>query len=336
LVTACLSDAAKSKIHNEYKRRIADGSIMHPNGGFDPRYYPGEVLASVMAIAQDTGDQNMMNWAVSQLELLRKQLEADNGFLIWPDQILGQPTFGELDQARLVISMALIYRGTGNATAKYNANLAFAALERLPLTDVKSSKTGISYRLPFWAYHDIANPTAISGRALDPNHEAVLVATYTVMGRFVIDDSARAAMALSKANSYLSAALDLAGSDKCLPLADTPEYRDVCDTRYNGYWGFMLELGVRHGAPNHAIRAIDGQFAYARPAILAFETRRTYPTIVSGPYPDPVEPLLWMPSAARNLSAAEFHSLVLKTNEMIVGDAPSSWPSGNLYPRFYE
>jgi hypothetical protein len=289
-----------------------------------------------MAIAQEMGDQIMMNWAVGQLDLLRKRFEADSWFLIWPDQISGQPTFGELDQARLVISMALIYRGTGNAIAKEIAVSTFTALERLPLTKVTSSKTGRSYRLPFWAYHDVNNPIAISGRALDPNHEAVLAATYTVMGRYLIDDPAKAAAALSKAGDYLLAALDLAGGDKCLPLADTTEYRDVCDTRYNGYWGFMLELTVRHGASNTAIRAIDDQFAYSRPAIIAFETRRTYPTLVTGPYPDPVEPLLWMPSAARNLSTDEFHALVQRTNEMIVGSTPSGWPRGNLYPKFYE
>lgn len=289
-----------------------------------------------MAIAEDTGDLGMMHWALAELLRIGHQLDANEGYLIWPTQIDNKPTFGELAQSRLVLSLALIYRATGNANAKQYAMIAFAALERLPLINVTSSITGKTYRLPSYVFHDVRNPVAISGRDLDPNHDAFLAAAYYAMGVFVLDDQAASAQALAKADGYLSAALDMANSGRCLPLADHPAYRNDCDTRYNGTWSAMLEIVVRSGPPREAIRLIDTQFVFARPAILNFETRRTYPEAYVGPYPDPVEPLLWLPSAARNFSADELRAFGDKINQLIETGNSSAWPSGHLYPKYYQ
>jgi hypothetical protein len=332
----CTSDRAKVRIRDEYARRIAEGSIFDPHAGFDPRYYPGEVLASVIAIAEDTHDKAMMYWALSQLKVLRQRLELHNGFLIWPDEVDGQPTFGELAQSRLVLSLALIYRATGNDLAKQNALLAFAALERLPLQSVASSETGRVYYLPNYAYHDENNPRPISSRTLDPNHDAALAAAYTVMGRFLLNDPEAATRSLAKGRAYLAAALDLASAGKCLPLADLPDYSNLCDSRYNGFWSALLHIVGRYYPSDDAIQAADRQFAFASDAVVSFKTRRFYPDVMVGTYPDPVEPVLWISTAARSLSADVFMTFINRVNHLIEdGDAPS-WPSGLLYPKYYE
>jgi hypothetical protein len=335
-VTACLSQSAVKKIHDEYALRIQDGTILAPNSGFDPRYYPGEVLASVIAIAGDTGDQAMMTWADSRLDEMQQRLMASNGFLIWPDEIDAQPTFGELAQSRLVLSMALIYKGTSKMAARSIALLAFEALGRIPLADVQSSVTGKAYHLPYYALHDVDHPTAVSGRSLDPNHDAALAAAYTAMASFVLGDQAAADAATAKADGYLAAATDLATSTNCLPLADLPEYRDACDTRYNGFWSFLLEVVDRDRPQSGAAQVADNQFLFARDALRSFVTHRVYPERLDGPYPDPVEPILWFPTAARGLARADFQAFVIKTNELILKGDPSKWPRGSLYPKFYE
>jgi hypothetical protein len=156
------------------------------------------------------------------------------------------------------------------------------------------------------------------------------------MAKYVLDDRLAAAQASVKADEYLAAASDMATFGKCLPLVDLPDYMDVCDSRYNGFWSFLLEIVARSRPETGAAQTADIQFAFAKSAVLSFQTHRTYPQVVEGGYPDPVEPLLWIPTAARNLSRAEFLAFVDKMNAFILNGEPGAWPSGSLYPKYYE
>lgn len=335
LIAICLSAEAKMRLAAEYTRRISDGSIMKPNGGFDPRYYPGEVIASVWALGIDVSDPRLIAWSEVQLAEIQGRLAMANGYLLWPDLIDGKPVFGELAQSRLVLSLGLIYRATGNERAGSLAVEAFTALDRLPRETVTSSVSGRSYQLPNYAYHDVEAPRGLSQRTLDPNHDAALAAAYLIMADHVLQDSEAVVAARQKGLGYLAAAVDLVTPTTCLPLADALEYQATCDTRYNGYWSFLLELvGQQELASARA--AVDIQFAFVRPHIVSFQTQRSYPEKFSGPYPDPVEPVLWLTSAARNLPTADFHQFTQQTNALIEHGMMSAWPGGNLYPRFYE
>lgn len=335
-VTTCMSDAGRQRIRGLLLSAIADGTIMQLHGGFDPRHYPGEVIATAMGVAEDTGDGALMAWAQAEILRVRDRIAASQGVLIWPQQIDGAPTFGELAQARLVLSMALIYRATRNDAARETAVNAFNALQRFPRLPVRSSITGRTYTLPAYAFHNPANPTAISGRTLDPNHDAVLAAAYAVMATHVLTDPVQAQAAAQEADHFHAAAEDMAHAGRCLPLADDPVYVNACDTRYNGYWGFSLETYAAMRPASSARRTIDVQFAYARAALNAFQTSRTYPAVLNGDYPDPVEPLAFWGALRRNMSATEVGVFVQRTNALIENGPLSDWPRGNLYPKYYQ
>ncbi|MFM6853956.1 MAG: hypothetical protein ACKOUM_07725, partial [Sphingopyxis sp.] len=335
-VDSCLSVAVRERLRAEYSARIADGSILQLHGGFDPRHYPGEVIASVMAVAQDSDDAALMLWSQQRLADIHAALAAHNGYHMWPDAVDGQPTFGELAQARLVLSLALIYGATGDVHAREGAVLAFSALDHMPRLPVTSSITGARYELPAYAYHDIANPVAISGRTLDPNHDAVLAAAYGVMSSRVLTDPSQIAGARDRGAHYLAAATDMAFAGRCLPLADMPEYINACDTRYNGFWAFMLEIAARAMPQGNAIRAIDEQARFAGPPAEAFQTSRTYPQNYAGAYPDPVEPLTLMGSVRRTMTSANATLFVDRANALMATQDMANWPRGNLYPKFYQ
>jgi hypothetical protein len=98
-------------------------------------------------------------------------------------------------------------------------------------------------------YRDIRAPQAISGRSLDPNHDATLAAAYCLISDAKILDKAASDRAKTMAGYYFSAALDLAKSGSCLPLADQPDYINSCDTRYNAFWMYwMLKMQPELGS----------------------------------------------------------------------------------------
>ena len=86
------------------------------------------------------------------------------------------------------------------------------------------------------------------------------------MGQLVIENAVKAAAALPNADNSLFTALNPAWEGKFLLLASVTEYRDVYDTRYDGYCGSMLELAISLGASSSALLAVDDQFVYAQPA----------------------------------------------------------------------
>lgn len=320
-------------------RRIDNGTILNPNGGFDPRHYPGEVILSTLALGTEFSDQRLTTWSFAQVDSIRQSLAANNGFWIeppradWPNQVL--PVFGQLSQARLLLSLSYIYARTRYAAAREAALLAYSGLQRMPRSLIASRVTGRQYLLTHYQYENTSNPVALTARELSPNHDAVIAAAYLAAATFVLEGQDEISRALDQLNIFKAAAVDLASPDRCLPLDGHPDYLNACDTRYNGYWASSLAIILSLRSDDSVRQALEGQRAYVRQALLGFQTNRTYPTPFQGNYPDPVEPVLFWPNLTLFLSADEARTYVSRTNSLIESQDASRWPSGNLYPAYH-
>ena len=333
-ISSCLTKGNQEIIRREYIKRINANTIMTPKGGFDPRHYPAEVIASLYSIGLEFGDEHLIKWAEQQLENLFELIDKNNGYWVWPEQIDGAPTFGELAQSRLVFSLGLIYKRKPSEKTLRTFNLAYGALDRLPLASVVSSITQSKYSLPFYAFHNVHAPTPISFRSLDPNHDAALAAAYAIASTIKADKSEVSA-ALDKSNSYYKAALDMAGLS-CLPLADQPEYVRDCDTRYNSFWLMLMQYSSVVLKQSYGEHLLQKQFDVIKPNLVKFSTRRTYPAVYVGEYPDPIEPMLLSVAVAKYCNDVEWRDYVIMLNAYIekAGQDIDKWPAGWLYPKF--
>lgn len=333
-IANCLSARSKKILITEYKRRIDAKSLMIPQGGFDPRYYPAEVIASVYALGLDAGDTQLVKWGRDELDHLDNMLQSHNGYLKWPIDIDGEVTFGELAQSRVVFSLGLINARSPSEVTRRLIKNAYLALDRLPRVEVYSSFTSNKYLLPSYAFHNVVSPTAISFRSLDPNHDAALAAAYSIAAD-TIQGTAENQYANQMARYYFNAALDMANNSTCLPLADQPEYRNDCDTRYNGFWLALMIYTSQKLKMNNADLLLNHQYSVIRAWSKQFYTSRTYPNEYTGPYPDPVEPLLLGVAVAKFDDQTAWKQYLDKLNAMIEGSSNSSieaWPAGWLYP----
>ena len=333
---ACPSNAARQIIRAEYSRRIAAESIFEPTGGFDPRFYPSEVLASVQSLAVDTDDPMLAAWVVREIDALDRRLAHSAGLLIWPVLIDGELTFGSNSQARLVLSLALMHRHQPNEAIHRLALRAWRALDSLPRIQVFSQRSQRSYSLPPYAFHDVATPKAISSRVLDPNQDAALALAYALVAERLAPTAQEATTAWLKAQHYFEAALDPASPTGCLPLADQPEYLDACDTRYNGFWLALMTQSAQLLKDHRANAMLAQQYALLRPWWQSGRTSRVYPQPYSGPYADPVELLLLRGAVAAFDNVAAWKQFVEMSDAFVAAPptSPALWPAGWLYPRY--
>lgn len=336
VVGACPSNATRQIIRAEYLRRIAAGSIFEPSGGFDPRFYPAEVLASVQALAIDTDDPALVAWVGREIDALDQRLATSAGLLIWPVMIDGEATFGSNSQARLVLSLALMHRHKPNEAILKVALRAWRALDALPRVQVFSQRSQHSYSLPPYTFHDIARPRAISSRVLDPNQDAALALAYALVADRLAPTAQEAAAAGLQARQYFEAALDMASPTGCLPLADQPEYLAACDTRYNGFWLALMIQSARLLKDHRADALLAQQYALIRPWWQSGRTSRVYPQPYSGPYADPVELLLLRGAVAAFDDLAAWQQFVNMSDAFVAAPpaSPTLWPAGWLYPRY--
>ncbi len=336
VVAACPSNAARQILRAEYSRRIAAGSILEPTGGFDPRFYPAEVLASVQSLAADSNDTALAAWVVREIDALDQRLAASAGLLIWPVMIDGQPTFGSNSQTRLVLSLALMHRHQPNEAILRAALRAWRALDTLPRVQVFSPRSQRSYSLPPYTFHDIAVPRAISSRALDPNQDAALALTYALVADRLAPTDQEAAEARLKAQHYFEAARDLANLTGCLPLADQPEYLEACDTRYNGFWLALMMKTAQLLNDHSADSILAHQYRLMRPWWQSGRTSRVYPQPYTGPYSDPVELLLLRAAVAAFDDIASWQMFIDMADAVVATEptSPMLWPAGWLYPRY--
>lgn len=336
-IATCFSIGSKRALASEYWRRIQDNTIMLPQGGFDPRHYPAEVIASVHALGLDMEDLRLLNWATSELDALDQKISISNGFLIWPTEVEGAPTFGELAQSRLVFSLALIHEKSPSMKTKRMILMAFNALNKMPRIKVRSTFTGESYLLPPYAFHNPQAPLAISTRSLDPNHDAALAATYAIVADSVLENELDIIEAKKTAHEYYVAAMDLASPSKCLPLADQPEYRTDCDTRYNSFWLSLMLFSSQRLLINDADSSLNEQYLIIKKWSQNFQTSRTYPSEYTGYYYDPVEPILLATAVARFDNVSSWNAHVSHIDSMFKegGVSMSKWPVGWLYPAHF-
>jgi hypothetical protein len=332
----CLGNEAVGVLRSALNSRIVSQSLMQPAGGFDPRFYPAEVLASVMALAEDTGDAPMLSWADAELAKLAVQTEAENGFLIWPIQIDGQPTFGSNSQARLVLSLALIQGQRPSPLVLRLGRSALAALERLPRRSVTSSVSGRSYLLPAYSFHNPQAPIAISGRSVDPNQDAALALAYALAAVHLSDTPLDRAVYFGRAQEYFAASQDLANSESCLPLADEPDFVAACDTRYNGFWLMLSVASAQLMGYTDGWIKLESQYRHLLPWWSTGSTSRVYPVKYSGRYTDPIELMLLRTAVARFGTDTMWDAYLLQLEAFILDEhlGAGSWPAGWLYPRY--
>lgn len=332
----CLGTEAVQSLRALYSALSAGGTLMNPRGGFDPRYYPSETLASVDAVARLTGDAALADWVARELDALEARIASSHGFLIWPDLIDGQPTFGPNAQARLLLSLLAMNAEHRSPQLERMIASAHAALERLATVDVTSSTTGRVYPLPPYAFHEPAAPRAITTRSVDPNQDAALAAAYALYARWVAAaDPAAATAAFRKARSYASASMDMMQAGVCTPLADQIEFKSACDTRYNSFHIGMLALYAAQADDDQAASAVTDQYMVLRHVWLAGRTSRHYPARYEGAMPDPVELMLLLPVVAR-FAPEDSNALAARIQELYRSAAGAvDWPVGWLFPRSY-
>ncbi len=335
--TLCLTNEALNIIREEYKKRIIGKTIMEKQGGFAPLYYPAEVIASVQALGVTLNDTLLTNWANNELINLEKNISLQHGYLIWPDKLNEDEAFGSNSQARLVLSLALIYKHTHDSKTLAILHKSFDALDRLPKTLVTNSISGKDHQLPYYAYKNTANPTPVSSRTLDPNQDASLALAYALYSELNLSES-RKTQILAQANKYLNAAFDMSSINKCLPLADHQDYINLCDTRYNGWWlAQVYEATKILGRFEEFEKYLKSEYMVIRHYLNIFQTNRQYPTYYTGAYPDPVEPFLLMNIISKFDDALTWNIYTDNLNNFILDKKEKApfWPSGSLYPSYF-
>jgi hypothetical protein len=183
-------------------------------------------------------------------------------------------------------------------------------------------------------YSDTWAPKAISGRSLDPNHEATLAAAYWMISNSKILDKAASDRAKNMARYYFSAALDLAKSGNCLPLADQPDYINSCGTRYNAFWMYwMLKMQPELGS-SISLGQLRDQYGVMSKNIKNFASERVYPLKNRGIYPDPVEIITLLPAVQQFASKYDLEKYIHRVNAYYKFNSKNSldWPITYLLP----
>jgi hypothetical protein len=332
----CLESESLNIIHEEYKKRINENTIMDTRGGFSPNYYPAEVIASVYSIGVQKNDRKLIDWANNEIELLT-QKTSEYGYLVWPDKLNGELAFGSNSQARLVLSLALLYEHTKDKKISNLLHKTFTALDSLPKILVSNSINGNLHKLPFYAYTNLEFPTGIGSRTLDPNQDASLALAYALYSKF--SPNHIKASVIDQANKYLTAAFDTSVIGKCTPLADHPDYLDLCDTRYNSWWlAQVYEATKILGRLSEFENQLKSEYEIIRPWLLSSQTNRQYPSYYTGSYPDPIEPMLLANVIFGFDEKINYDSYIYNINNMIRQADDSTikkWPSGWLYPSYF-
>ncbi|EHR72937.1 hypothetical protein BurJ1DRAFT_4138 [Burkholderiales bacterium JOSHI_001] len=333
----CLSGTGVSLVHQELLSRARRGTLMSPIGGFDPRFYPAEVLVSVAALANDRGDQELKAWVAEQLNVLGQSLAQSSGYLIWPILIDGAPAFGSNSQSRLVIGLALLNLVEPSDRIKALARQAFDALDRMPRLAVRSSVTGRTYLLPAYTFQQHQAPIVVSSRQVDPNQDAALALAYALAARHLAKDEQDASAIAAQGRALLDATMDLAAGPDCLPLVDDPAYLAVCDTRYNGFWLALAHKAdlLLNGAGSARTAALGVQYNILKRWWSVGSTSRAYPARYEGAFPDPIEPVVALAAVAALGSGDDWRSHRTALEQALLGTSPAGWPAGWLYPRAF-
>jgi hypothetical protein len=315
-------------------KRIKNGTISKEIGGFNPAYYPSELLWSISKIEGLDQSGNLRKYRLFYTKNLHDELKKSNFFLLHPKIHASDKQFGENTQSRLVLGLANLLKVTNSPLVKELVSKTFLALDSLPKLNVTSSVTKRKYKLPAYLYRNTRTPEAISGRSLDPNHEATLAAAYWMISDSKILDKVASNRAKAMAKYYFFAALDLAKSGRCLPLADQPDYIDSCDTRYNAFWMYwMLKMQPELGS-SISLDQLRGQYRVMSKNIKNFTSERIYPLKYQGIYPDPVEIITLLPAVQQFGSEYDLNKYIYRANAYYNFNSKKSpdWPITYLLP----
>jgi hypothetical protein len=329
----CLTKESRSIVENEIFRRVKSGQIFTNTGGFDPRYYPTEALLSVVK-ARNLANKDYYNvWLKKEIDGLANKLKKTNYFLIHPSSGK-ERVFGENSQSRLVHGLVNIYSIFPNKEIGNLLVSTYAALDSLPLVTVQSSLTGKYFHLPAYLYENPTKPKPISGRTLDPNHEATLADSYLQVSKSGLLSKSESIKALKKSKSYFYAGLDLAIKNRCLALADQPTFIDACDTRYNAFWLHWMLKAQPYLGNSKTLTILRNQYQVMTREVTKFSTKRVYPLPYRGKYPDQVEPMTLLNSVANFGTESQFLSYIDSLNDYLVlnSENSSTWPITFLLP----
>ena len=332
-VWSCLSKKSKEIIYKEIKDRLNLNTIMLKIGGFDGRYYPAEVILTISRYQR----YNFKDYSKTLSTLLQNmeiQLNKENSYLTWPHDA-GNTThvFGENTQGRLVLASAQLYQETKIPSLKNIVTRTYFALSKLPDVKVYSKTTNKSYYLPAYSYRTPIRPELISGRTLDPNHEATLAAAYFYASQTDALSPGQRSLAVKRARYYFHVSFALVDSN-CLPLADQPGWITACDTRYNAFWIYWVSKLQKYLGNSETERQMMWQESVLSKYSRDFKTHRVYPNEYTGPYLDPIEPFTLAGAVARYASSNEWASWIETLDSWIFTnrDKSNSWPIGLLIP----
>jgi len=314
--------------------RMSKNLIFSNIGGFDGEFYPAESLLALFRYSNLTKNKTGLKLVSNFGSQLNQKLSKSNFYLIWPKRNKSDSeTFGENSQGRLVLALAQLYRESNISIFKSTLHEAFLALTKLPLISTQSTITHKMYRLPAYAFKNTKDPEAISGRTLDPNHDATLAAAYFYAAQTTALSSLEKVSALKLADYYFRASLDLASS-KCLPLADQKIWRSACDTRYNSFWIYWTNKLQRSLGDEGSEGKIRAQYEVLSQFSKRFQTQGVYPVEYKGPYLNPAEAFSLFGVTAKYGSYEEFKTWQKNLNAWILanGNGSESWPIGMLFP----
>jgi hypothetical protein len=341
IIESQLNPLTQEIIRSEVLRRIKAGKIYREIGGYSPIHYPSELIVAVIKARHSEDDEDLNIWINSEIDNLRLSLEKYNYYHVWPGHSKTQ-TFGENTQTRLVLGLAEIYDLLPSQRTQTLLIESYFALKNLPELKVRSSVTGKIYLLPSYSYINTSKPKVDSYRTLDPNHDATLAAAYwktAMSGALSLRDST---IAKKKAKEYFLAALDLTDSrahrlteiNGCLPLADQLIFKNSCDTRYNAFWlHWMLKMQDSLGN-KESLSLLRGAYKATRSKLLSFQTYRTYPFVLRGNQPDPVEATTSLIAVARFEGYQVNQDFVKKLNIFFQSNSnrADKWPITYLFP----
>lgn len=333
LFVDCLTLESKNIAVIEIVKRIKLGNAFNNTGGFNPQFYPAELLLEVIKARNSENKIFVDSWLESEIKTLKNDIRKTNYFLIHPNSG-NQMKFGENSQSRLVLALANAYSIYPNTDIRDLLVGTYSALKSLPLITVNSTITNNKFRLPAYIYKNPNNPRADSGRSLDPNHEATLAAAYLQVSRSGVLSKRDSMQALNIAKNYFYAGLDLTIRNKCLALADQPNFIDSCDTRYNAFWlHYMLDVQPYLGNSS-SLNILRNQYYVMKRHISTFSTLREYPFKYKGKYPNPVEPVTLLNAVAKFGSKSEFSHFVSELNHYYLDNSENSsnWPMTFLLP----
>ena len=293
--------------------------------GFNPRVYPAEAAISFISAYQVTGNVDYLEDAKRQLEFAHS-LENSNNYIQLPPETISwidKKAVGTNAQVRLILGYYLAYRGTDDKKYLKCADESMIALMRLQTTDYVYK--GKVYKLFKYCYSIEQPQTALSGIEIDPNQQAFIGLTMTLLyhdkDSIFFHDSKIKTLALNQ----LEAALVLERPDGKLPLAESRI--NELDTRYGHLALMLVYCSNQFWNDTEFDTRLRNSIKWVASYTKLSTTDRYYPQKYYGKLPDPVEAYSRLP-----LIYAYGNTTDQKAIQDMLNEIWSRWPEFSEYP----